>query len=122
MKGKYYLISAKHTYPDSASFTLWGPNGSGYAWYQTWAGIYSEDQIKAYEENEDIIIVPSDLIKYEFKPAIFDNMIVSLLPNNKEIRKLIGIRKSRLKGGMSKMTNYDVIWMHKLRVVGRRDQ
>ncbi len=117
---QYYLISTKWTYPNSAVFTLWRPDGCGYCWYQSWAGLYSDEQVKKYRdrESEGIVIVPASLIKYAFKAAICGKNIVSLLPNNKKIRTIINIKKSGLQGGMSQLKEGDFVWMSDLKVIG----
>jgi hypothetical protein len=125
---KYYIISTKHTYPNDEVFTFWGENSNGYCWFKTWAGIYDEESIVTYRnrESEGLYIVASKTLRPFWKSAIYapcyDNLIVSVLPNTEDIRKVLLLKKEDLKGGMTKITDRDILYFDNLTTVVRREQ
>lgn len=62
----YYLVSVKHTRRDQKYIAFWRPDNCGYAWPLSWAGKYTEEQIKAkpdyYHNGDCTFAVPCELI------------------------------------------------------------
>jgi hypothetical protein len=102
---KYYIISLKWTYPNSAAFTLWGENDKGYCWRKEQAGLYTESEIIKYKEyynnKKYTIAIEDSLIENLWVKAEYDNKISMFLLNNEMTRQHIGITKKQLLGGMS---------------------
>jgi len=107
-KKQYYLISLKWTYPSSGAFTLWRKHAQGYCWYKEWAGLF-ENNIKNYDDGYDTVAVERAIIEPHFVDCVYEGKIVSLLLNTPKIRKIIGIKKSQLRGGGSIITKSEIL-------------
>lgn len=91
----YYYISLKWTHKQDAFITLWGPNSSGYQWYQSWIGKY--DSAYTYDKDEyDVKSIPCSIADTLFEKVKFDGREVMILPNTPEVRKKLGITKKSL--------------------------
>lgn len=103
--GNYYILSLKWTYPNSAAFTFWGPNNSGYRWRLEESGLYTEkminDHTDYYNNRTDSLAVPEEIVNRLKEKAIYEKRESLFVLNTAKSRKMIGIKKSQLKGGMS---------------------
>lgn len=105
MTENFYIVSLKWTYPNSAAFTFWGKNRSGYRWRVEEAGLYSKEEIEKHPDyfnnRLDTIAVPEKIIDSLKEKATYEKKESYFVLNTQKSRKLIGISKDQLKGGMS---------------------
>lgn len=91
----YFLLSLRRTHKNDEWFSFWRPLSSGYAWFQHLTGLYSQETAEK-NNDENAIMVCSDLISDKWQEIEYGGKKVKILPNNDEIRKLLGINKSQL--------------------------
>jgi hypothetical protein len=112
-----YMISLKYTFPDSYAYTFWRPDGNGYAWYLEWAGLYKDGTRRDVIERKDGILVPKALVDRYKVQALHEKKIVTLIPVNQATMRRFGIRKGDLQGGMSNVTERDIILWNEIKPI-----
>lgn len=98
---KYIVISLKHTRKTDDYFTLWGPDAKGYRMNEEQAGKYSESEINGnlsyYDNGDSTMAVLTSALEDKWVRVQENGHWYECLPNNAEIRKLLGIKKKQLK-------------------------
>lgn len=71
---EFYIVSVAHTNRDHRYITVWRPDNCGYAWPLSWAGKYSEAEVKAlpdyYHNGTDSFAVPCGVLDELAVPTI----------------------------------------------------
>lgn len=91
IKEEFYYISYKWTHPEDAFITFWRENNCGYCWYKDWAGVY-ERICYGDEYGSSITVFKSEVDKL-WMDVDFDGAPRKILPNTKEVRKILGLKK-----------------------------
>lgn len=88
---EFYIVSVKHTRRDSQYITVWRPDNCGYAWPLSWAGKYSEAEVKTlpdyYHNGSCSFAVPCGVLDDLAVPTIpgtVDNDAGPVVMNNRE--------------------------------------
>jgi hypothetical protein len=94
---QYYIVSAKHTSKGDTALTLWGHNYSGYTRHKQRAGVYTEEQIKAFTGDMDNIPVDKGEADKLFLPADDYNDHFIALPNDTTVRAILNVSTKGMK-------------------------
>ena len=111
---KCFIVSLSSTSKTDAVLSLWRTKNSGYCWYREWSGVYDECELMCGYCNE--VVVPCSAVEKYWRQAIYDKMVVTLLPNTPAVRKACGIKKSELNGSASIHT-HQIVWWDELKPV-----
>lgn len=88
----YYIISLKHTRPDDAFLTLWGPDNCGYFYSKEEAGIY-EAPIEGYHDSDENIPIHENTAERLFMDL--KNLGgMRIIPNNEATWNFLGFELS----------------------------
>jgi hypothetical protein len=94
---KYYIVSTKHTSKADTALTLWGHNNAGYVYSKSRAGIYTEDQVKRFENDIENIPVDKEAADKLFLPADDYNDHFIALPNDTTVRTILNVSTKGMK-------------------------
>lgn len=88
---QFYIVSVMHTLRRDRYITVWRPNDSGYAYPLSWAGKYSESNVREnlsyYNSGCSNVAVPCHVLDYLAippMPGVIDNDAGPVVPNSAE--------------------------------------
>lgn len=88
---KYYYISLKWTHKEDAVYIFWSPNSQGYTISLDGAGVYEKEL-----NNYDVKSVRVEDVNRYCEHVRYYAHIYSVLPNSKQVRDVLNIKKKDL--------------------------
>jgi len=104
---QYYIICKRHGHKKDYAILFWGPNHTGYRYNINDAGIYTEEEIKHFDEDHycDDKPVLKSLVDDLLIDMVIDNTkLGKVCLNNQTNRKILDIKLTELHSGE---TNWD---------------
>lgn len=97
MSKQYYIVSLRHTSKGDTALTLWGPNNAGYCYNQSKAGVYTEEEIQRFKNDDENVPVEKEIADKLLLPACDVNDRFIALPNDTTVRTILGLSTTPMK-------------------------